>query len=67
MEQPHYMAGIVIATRQAVSLNRFSAITYKANIGKADIKMNELEIQETLESASSVVDEVGLCYAKELY
>lgn len=27
----------------------------------------ELEIQETLESASSVVDEVGLCYAKELY
>ena len=27
----------------------------------------ELETQETLESASRVVDEVGLCYAKELY
>lgn len=27
----------------------------------------ELEIQETLESASMVVDKEGLCYAKELY
>lgn len=27
----------------------------------------ELEMQETLESASMVVDKEGLCYAKELY
>ncbi len=27
----------------------------------------ELEIQETLEIASRVVDKVGLCYVKELY
>ncbi len=27
----------------------------------------ELEMQKTLESASRVVDKVGICYVKELY
>lgn len=32
-----------------------------------ELKELELEMQETLESASRVVDKEELCYAKELY